>query len=448
VTRRPTIVVALLLAAATHSAAARAAPKLQAVGETTLGYTDNIQSAPDTPLPGGASKSAGEFLMLSPGVVLAYASGSQIHRLKYVYSYNLYFQSRSASSSSNRLEYGGFFDLSPRVSLLVGAAAVQSNRYSAILFMPPGAGTVNALPSDAGAFLSASADETVSVDLSPDWRTYETARVAVQTPLFDTVSSKTVAPGGLVGIERTFERNAVGAEARVAYSIIEGSVRPDGTVLGVQRQIIGTGVALWRHDWSQAFTSRVEAGALRLQRLNTGRGFWHPTGTAALTYTMGLGEAELSYSHTATNNPLMGQTLLLDTVTLRGGIPLTKKGDVVVAAASGYKGGQLLDEYTNAQVRVDALLADVGIGWQVAPSWLLALRAQHFQQWSDARVQRLPVSYSRNSILASVTFQLPPDKEMPQAYRAPRRVDRTDELRDTLVPDDAKPPGQSGGPGS
>src|SRR5258706_6771895 len=89
--------VALPLAALAWSSGAAAGPKLQAVGETSVGYTDNIQSSPD--------KSAGAFLVLSPGAVLAVASPSNVQRASYTYSYDLFFARTSASTSTNRLEY-------------------------------------------------------------------------------------------------------------------------------------------------------------------------------------------------------------------------------------------------------------------------------------------------------------------------------------------------------
>jgi hypothetical protein len=454
-TRRVTVAVALLSVAMTLPSVAGAAPKLQGVGETSVGYTDNITSAPTVPLPGGTPRSGGVFMMLSPGVVLADASERSIQRLKYTYTYDLFLQQTNASTSSNQLEYRAFFDLSPRVGLVVGAAAVQSNRYSAIILAPPAAGAVNALPPGSGSFLAASVDELLSFDLAPGWRAYEGAAVTEQTPLFDTKAPRTFAPGGRAGVERSFERDAVGVEARADYSVVEGSLRPNGSAAGVQRQLIGTGLGLWRHDWGRFFTSRVEAGALRVQRLNTGRGFWEPTGTAALDYVAEFGDAELAYAHTVTTNPLLGQTLLVDEVRLRGGVPLTKKGEVLIAASSGYQRGQLLDENTNVAAHVNAILADVGIGWQVTKSLLLGLRYQHFEQMSDVHpapagglVPPLPLSFVRNSVMAGATFKFPPENDMPRAYRAPRRVDRADEIRDAVEPAQSTAPGRQGGPGT
>jgi hypothetical protein len=434
--------VAIVLAAGTASSVflvlpARAAPKLQGVGETSIGYTDNIQSAPGVPIPGGALPSGGEFVVLSPGVVLASASQSAIHRLSYKYTYDLFFQKTNASTSSNQLEYRAFFDLSPRVGLVLGAGAVQSNRYSAIMLTPPGAGAVNALPSHqggSGAFLSATADEALSFDLGPGWRAYEGTGVTEQTPIFDTVAPRTFAPGARAGVERSFRVDAIGVEARAQYNVMEGSLRPDGTALGTQKQLIFTGLGLWRRDFGHSFTSRVEAGALRVQLLNTGRGFWEPAGTASLAYVAELGDAELAYAHTLMTNPLLGQTFLIDEVRLRGAVPLTKKGEVVIAASSGYQRGRLLDENLTLAAHVNAVLADVGVGWQVTESLLLGLRYQHFEQTSNRRVPPLPLSFVRNSIMVGATFKFPPESDMPRAYRAPRRVDRSDEIRDAVEP--------------
>jgi hypothetical protein len=79
---------------------------------------------------------------------------------------------------------------------------------------------------------------------------------------------------------------------------------------------------------------------------------------------------------------------------------------------------------------------------------LVGVRYQHIQQISDVRAPPLPVSFARNAILLGATVKLPPESDMPHAYRAPLRVDRADEIRDAVEP--ATPgmqqPG-AGGPG-
>jgi len=413
---------------------ASAAPKFQAVGETSVGYTDNIQSAPDHPIPGQVPKEPGAFALLSPGVVLAVANPTTVQRFSYTYLYSLFFSKFSASSSSNQIDYHGFFDLSPRTSLLLGATAVQSNTYSSVLLTAPAAGLVNAMPPGGGSFLGATADEMLSFDMAPGWRWWEGASMTLQTPVFGTVAPETLEPAGRIGIERSFVEDAVGVEGRVDYAVIRNSLLPNGAPAGVQLQLVAGGVGQWRHDWGRYFTSRVEAGPVRLQRLNTDTGFWFPSIYGILAYATEVGDAQLSYGHTLTTNPLLGQSLLVDEVRARGALPLTKKGKLLLGGSLGYQNGRLLDSQSQLAAHVDAILADAAFGWQVIDELLLGVRYQHIQQISDVRTPPLPVSFARNAILLGATLKFPPESDMPHAYRAPLRVDRTDEIRDAVEP--------------
>src|SRR6266851_2797068 len=55
-----------LVFALTRSAAA-GDPKIQGVGDASLGYTDNVQSSPTEPVVGVAPKEGGAFAVLRPG---------------------------------------------------------------------------------------------------------------------------------------------------------------------------------------------------------------------------------------------------------------------------------------------------------------------------------------------------------------------------------------------
>lgn len=428
------LVVAIVCSFIAGARTALAGPKFQAMGDVSIGYTDNIQSAPDHPIPGQLPKAPGAFALLSPGVVMAIANPETVQRLSYTYLYTLFFSRSSASSSSNQLDYQGFYDLSPRTSLLVGATAVQSNTYSSVLFAPPAAGVVNALPPNGGSFLAANVNETVSSDIAPDWRAWENVAMTMQTPVFGTIAPETLEPAARLGVERTFLRDAVGLEGRGDYTVIRNSILPNGVPAGVLQQIVAGPVADWRHDWGRYFTSRIESGPLRLERLKTDTGFWFPHVLATLAYATEFGDAQLSYGHTLTTNPLLGQSLLVDEARARGAIPLTKKGELLLAGSFGYQNGRLLDANSNLAAHVDAILADAAFGWQALPAVLIGVRYQHIQQISDVRTPPLPVSFVRNAILIGATVKLPPESDMPHTYRAPLRVDRTDEIRDAVEP--------------
>jgi hypothetical protein len=431
------------LAAATLLSAPPAFAEIavQGVGDVSIGVTDNAQSAPEPPLEEGPSRSAGAFLLLSPGVVFATVSPQAEQRLTYRYEYNLSFAESNASTSVNRLEYVGFFDLTPRLQLLLGGMATESSGYSGLSFSGTDGGGVPVLPSGTAALLALTVDETLQWDMAPGWRSWEGVTFSVQTPLFGTEAPTTISPRLRLGIERAFRFNALGAEARAEYTTITEGVDFNGEPTGQQRQLLTAAVATYRHDFGYLFTGSAEAGVLRVDRLNSGQGQLYPTGAAALAYSTETGAAQLSYRHTVTTNALLGQWSLMDEVRLHGGIPLTRKGELFCAANAGYQRGRLLDPELNDAIRLEIWLADVSLGYRLNDYVTLALRYQHVDQYSskDPPVRGLPVSYYRNDVMIGATFVFPPERKMPRPYRAPARVDGSDELRGEPVPQEPVP---------
>ena len=412
------------------AARAAAAPTLQAIGEASIGYTDNFRNTPQSPLVAGAPRAVGAFTTLSPSVVLALESPRSLQRMSYRYEYDLFLAQSSASGSSNQVDYRGFFELSPRTTLLLGASASETNRYAAVAFSAPAASTVAGLPAGAGAFAQAAADATLDFDLAPSWRIWEGNNVLVEAPILGTQAPQTSDWGLRAGIERSFASDAAGFEARSDYTVVRDTVLNNGAPAGVQEQWVANGVALWRHDWGRNFTSRAEAGVARLQRFNTGRGFWAPTGAAMLAFANQSGDAQLSYSHAVSTNALLGQSLLADEIRLRGALPLTKDNRFLLAATAGYQRGRLIDEEANLAAHISIANADVVLGWQATKVLEFTLRYQHIQQVSDAAAPPLPLSFVQKNVLVGAVVKLPPDRDMPRPYRAAFRVDRSDEIRE------------------
>jgi hypothetical protein len=423
------------LALALVSAPSNAAPpKLQAVGDTSIGVTDNATSAPDVPLPGGASKAPGAFIVLRPGLVLGLLSPRTMQRLSYTFDYDLYFTRAATNSASNRLDYRAFFDLSPGLSAIVGAAATVSDSYASLSFAPAASGAVPFLPGASTRLFQASADEMLSDDFAIGWRGWESAGVVYATPITGT-APETLSPNLRLGAEYSWLGNAAGVEARTDYTVVHDGILADGTRVPLQRQLVTRAVALYRRDIGRYFSTRFDAGAARVDWLETHKTYYYPTGSATLGYADTFGDATLTYAHAITTNVLMGQQYLSDEVRLRGAIPLDQKSIFSLAASVGYQTGRLLDENARLATHVSLLLTDVTFGWQTTPWLLLGVRAQHIDQRSDVRVPTLPVSFVQNSIMLGASAKFPPDPDMPAAYRSPRRVDRTDELRTATVPD-------------
>lgn len=412
---------------------ADADPALQTVGATSVGYTDNVESSPNTPIPGVSPKSGSPFLLVSPGLVLALATPRSMHRLSYAFTETLFLVGPpTLNSTANRLDYQGFLDLSRSAALLLDANVLQSRTDTAT-----GLGQDASVLPGPTSYLGASANETLSLDLPAQWRAWEGASFLLQTPLSTGPNPQTTSFSGRAGIEHAWRSQALGVEARENDTIIRNSLLLDGSPAGTQDEVTGTGVVRWRSDLGQHFTDRLEAGAMRIDRLNTHTGFWAPTGAAGITYLNDRGSLDLSYAHTMTSNLLLGQYLLVDQVSLHGALPILRHPEVLLAATAGYQAGQLLDEDTAIAAHVNTFLVDVGVGWQVADPLLLGLRYQYVQEWSDVTLPPLPLSFTRNTVLLNVTIKWPPDREMPRRYRAPQRVDRSDEIRDDDAPAEA-----------
>jgi hypothetical protein len=427
-TRRCAFLLAVLAAGA-----APAAPKLQAVGAASVGYTDNFQTTPQAAQQGSNPRSAGPFAMISPGLVLALESPRMIQRLGYRYEYDLFLAQSNTTTSANQLDYQGLFDVSKRVALILGSSVSESNRYATVVFAAPGSGAVTSLPAGAGAFVQAEASETLSFDLGVGWRAWQGGRVLVESPILGTVAPQTSEFAARGGVEHSYLFDAVGAEVRSDYAVVHNGVLSNGNRAGVQEQLVNTAVGIWRHDLGRYFTSSAEAGAARIQLLNNGRGFWSPTASAMLAFADISGDAQLSYAHTISTNPLFGQSLLADEIRVRGGLPLTAHGELLVAGTLGYQNARLIDQNANLAARVHVIMGDITLGWLATRSLEVALRYQHVEQKSDATTPPLPLSFVQNNVLLGAVFKFPPDRDMPRPYRAPRRVDRSDEIREGVA---------------
>jgi hypothetical protein len=424
---RPWLVVSLLLV----SSRAAAVDRLQGIGQASLGFTDNVHSSPDEPVPDVPERSADMFLVLSPSVLFARLTPSQSQTLKYTFAANLFFDTFRASSFANRLEWMANFSTSRRTELTLGAGLTQEQPYTSPTLADAGSQTLRATIPTTKSYVAGRVDETLTIDLGPFWRAWQGAAAGLQTPIDPALVNDlptTYEVGGRLGTEHLWIDNALGPEVRSRYTLIRNAVGTGGVQLGNLSQVINEYVGIWRHDWSRYVTSRLEAGALHVIPISREGEFWHPAGAATLAYVRDEGRAELTYMHTVRTNLLLGQLVLIDEVALHGAIPLDEDDKLWLSSSIGYQEGRLLGPTGELETEVDIVLGDLALGWQVQDHVMLSGRYQHIRQITDAEAPPLPLSYDRNTVMATVTLKWPPDREMPRRYRAPVRVDAQDEL--------------------
>ena len=411
---------------------ALAEPKLQVIGTGSLGFTDNIYGTPAQPPPGVPERKPGAFALLSPSLVLASGTETAYHRLTFTHATMVFFDNAGADTASNMIDYRAFFDLSPRTDLVLTTTLVQAGLHTASFIFTPGESDVSALTpgTGIGSYMMGAADSLLSYDLGPGWRTHQGIGAVGATPILGATGPRTAEGHARFGVERDFEADSIGPEFYGSYTVIDNAIDLRGNPLAEQRQLLASGVMRWRHDWGRYFTSTAEAGIMRVARLNSGSGFWGPVGLAALDYATDDGTAEISYAHRVTTNPLLGQTLLVDEARLRGTLPLTEHSILVLDGSTGYQHGRIIQEDATLAATVDVILADVGFGWQATDNLMVGPRYQFVKQVSDADRPPLPLSFIKNTVLLGATIRFPADRDMPRPYRSPKRVDRSDEIRE------------------
>ena len=418
--------------------------KLQGVFEGSIGFTDNVQGTPDDP-PAGSEippASADAFLILSPGVVYAVEEAAQTQKLSYSYVANLYATESTSNGYSNRLEWDGFWVASPYVELELNTSVTQSHHHTVQTLTNASATAVNAAFPGTSPFLLARIGETLSARPFRNWTFREAVGAGLQTPIFPGIEAPTSFElSTRLSADRRLRHHAVGVEVGADYSIIDNSVDSTGRVLGVQSQILLPMLARWRYDWSRRITSEVNAGAVHVRKITSDANFWQPTGLALIAYTQRDGDADVSYRRTVRTDLFLGNTFLIDEFALHGSLPLDKHATVVLDASGGYQQARLIDLDGELATELDIWLADVGGWWRVRDHLRLGLRYQHINQTSGAELPPLPLSFVRNTILATAALEYPPDERMPRAYRRPRRVDRDDDS----IGDDEQRRGPAGG---
>jgi hypothetical protein len=388
------------------------------------------------------AKSSDVFAVISPGVVYGIEVPGALHRFSYSWVGNLYLNTSSANTYSNRLEWRGFLEPSARLQMIFSASATQAHQHTQGTLLSSAQTAMNAVLPGTGAYVLATGDESAAYDLSPEWALLQGFGVATQLPVFDADGPRTYQLSGRLGIEHLWFSDAVGVEARGSYVRYSGAPLTAGGAPGDQSQLIGEFVGSWRHDYGYFFSSRIEAGAAHIWLLERDRQFWQPIGLAGLSYLHEEGEADLTYRHAVTSSVFLGQTFLTDEVRLRGSIPLDEDDKLFLSASVGYQHARILDVEGDLATRLDLVLGDVALGYRVLDELELAARYQHIEQTSEADLPPLPLSYTRNTALLTATIEYPPDREMPRTYREARRVDRNDALEGIYDnPTEAEPSG-------
>jgi hypothetical protein len=400
---------------------------VQGVISVAIGYSDNILSAPDAPVPGRPGPQGSAFGEVSPGVVFYYETPRVSHALRYTFSATAAFQADAADSLANNLAYSGRFETTERTELLLGLVAThgrvlaisgaQSAAVTPVEAAPPGATTQY--------YVQGGGTEALSFEVSENVRFEQGLSGQAYIPVEEDAGRPRVYNAGLsLGVERSWRDDSLGLTVSTAYTqFAEHTV---GTALVFARhELVNIVAGTWDHDYSDHWSSQLTLGALQAMRATDGGGqLYQPTGRAGILYTREEGQAELAFSHTVQPNVQIGTMVLQDELTLRAAVPIAASDSDALSleAVGGLEQARALDERGDLADPLTVVVADAALTYtplDLPVDLDLSIRYQLARQTADDVLQQ----FTRHTALLSLSLTVPtrdmPGPALVRPYRRP-----------------------------
>jgi hypothetical protein len=432
-----TLAAAALAAAVLTIGARRAHAKLsvQATGTATVGYTDNVLSAPDEQTAGTSPRQGDALFQLIPGAVLAQEAPRFMQRLAYAFTADLFARHSEANSYSNTLDWVGTVQTSSTTKLTLTLQSQQGRISTFTVNQPSADATVGVLTSNNGtSYFSQNLAESFEATVTPAWHVTQGLLFRAFIPIDRGTQPDTYSLGANLGVDRYFRDDALGfvlSESFVEYVPPRDAFdmpTPDNL------QFLTTLVGRWRRDWSRTWNTEADLGVISIVGLpgdptKATETAWEPSALAALRWFEDFAAAELHYAHTAAPNTLAGNTFATDEVGLQAGVPLFKN-KVLIGTTVAYQHARLLALVPGSpEATADLVLVDATIGWQPLPELRVFARYALFDQFGAPPVGNVPAvlpDLTRNLVMVGVNVTYPAVAALRAPLRGASRVDETD----------------------
>lgn len=409
------------LAIAPTSAFAQVAFDWQGQVEAGIGVTTNVANTPvpakDAPF-GTPYPHWDGYGNVSPGIQLSFESQRTTHTLSYVFDYRYFFIHHEANAISNSFAYALGAVLSPTVDLAMGINLAQT-QVSAFNV----AGTAqNAQPlvtsggnnylftgvANQALHVAVSANNTFAEGLA--FTVHDTLPVSPGPGQPAPPQFQTYVASGTLGIAHQFSRDSLGGElgtdALIFPEARSFAVTTPGHIDMVHRATLN-----WHHEFNPEWSSTLAAGVLVAYEANApATPAWNPAGEASLEYGTERGTAGITFSHAAQPNLITQQLALVDTLTARAGLPLSKGWDISGAAAALASRALLLDRAGFGNVTY-GVLVDAALGYAKDTLPLrFELRYQLSRQFPIGTPRPdlpAPLDIRRQNLIFAVTYFFP-----------------------------------------
>ncbi len=309
---------------------------------------------------------------------------------------------------AHTLSLNGRFELSPRTTLLTNAFLSKTTMTNLLLTTPTTQSPTALLPTGTSTdIVNSTVGQALAHELTDHVRVEQNASATFFTALEPAPPLDSF--GGQLGgsIERVWERDAIGPEATVGYSLIRAA-----PPFRDQDFILVNGGPHWRRDWSRTISTNVAAGVAGLISPDgSAENVVAPFARGAFLYTI---EPGLGWSFTATTgvtpNPLTGQAIRAHQGVFNAFAPISTEAQLYAAATIGYLRGSLVDLAGTFDQSFHSANTDVELVWRPTPIVEVFARYTFLAQiMDDTSAVGLP-SFLRDSFLVGFGLSSrPPD---------------------------------------
>ncbi len=362
---------------------------------------------------------------------LAYFFGTERLQMGVTYSFTGSLNSVLPNGIANRLAVTSAYDLAPATRLLFGMEALHASIGNYLLVRRSANTQVGGLPGSLNTtLLTVSATQGISHEINQNVRLTQSLGGTYVTSLDPGVRFNNYLATGVIGIDRSWEFDAVGAELSAIWN---------RTVLPpvANRNITVAFGPTWDHDFTRTLSGSANVAAqvafspdpdteVRLA----------PAGRASLLYYSESSGIEISYSGGFEPNLLLGTLLQSHTAQLRGYTPISEEHRVLLSVSAAYLKAKTLDLRNDGAQdnEFDAILHDADVTWSATDFMSLFVRYQFIGQTAGTGGGATPPLVRHGAIVGVDLFGGGRRTKPRVQTKFPQRVDQ----KDTPPPDKRK----------
>ncbi|HET6280944.1 MAG TPA: hypothetical protein VFH73_08260 [Polyangia bacterium] len=312
----------------------------EASASVGVGATDNALSA--TTSSQEAATGRDEFTLIRVGGRVFRVLRAVQNDLAYAFTASRYLDHTAANGLSHGLTWTSIIALTSATQLRLSLGATYShlnstNPAAMNLALGPGA-----IPAGPISYFAATFQESLTYRPKATQLGTQSLSVATFVPLTDAQVSAIVAQHLLRG-EATRGLNTGTGEFSLGLTWNPGKDDSLGQeIVPANRFVFGQVLAGARRELSLAWSVSGEVGGLAAMRVEGGPIDVGPAWRAGLRYRREFGQASLELARTPQPNVFLGDTLIVDLVSLRVGLPLDRRDRFFLLGIATYQHGRLV----------------------------------------------------------------------------------------------------------